>query len=98
MNNTYKVYILLAMALMVYASCNKQLDALPENAKVEGNTIIDQPSANIALNGAYYVFANADNSQTKWSANKVLGSMAAGYIAYGAGSYSEESDDFSLTT
>ena len=98
MNNTYKVYILLAMALMVYASCNKQLDALPENAKVEGNTIIDQPSANIALNGAYYVFANADNSQTKWSANKVLGSMAAGYLAYGAGSYSEESDDFALTT
>jgi hypothetical protein len=98
MNNIYKVYTLLALTLVLNASCSKQLDALPENAKVEGNTIVDQPSANIALNGAYYVFANADNTQIKWSANKVFGSMAAGYIAYGAGSYSEEVNNFALTT
>ncbi len=98
MKNLYQVYILLALTLIVSVSCNKQLDALPENAKVEGNTIVDQPSANIALNGAYYVLANADNTQIKWSANKVLGSMAAGYIAYGAGSYNEEVNNFALTT
>jgi hypothetical protein len=92
------LYSLVVLGVLVNASCKKQLDALPQNAKVDGNTIIDQPSANVALNGVYYVLANGDNSQTNWKSNKVLGSMAAGYIAYGSGSYDEQVDDFSLTT
>ncbi|MDN3548661.1 RagB/SusD family nutrient uptake outer membrane protein [Mucilaginibacter aquaedulcis] len=92
------LYALVAFGVLINTSCNKQLDALPQNARVEGNAITDQPSANVALNGVYYVFANGDNSQTNWKANKVFGSMAAGYIAYGSGSINEEVDNFNNTT
>jgi hypothetical protein len=92
------LYASVALGVLVNTSCNKQLDALPQNARVEGNAITDQPSANVALNGVYYVFANGDNSQTNWKANKILGSIAAGYIAYGAGSINEEVDNFTSTT
>ena len=48
------IYILLIICTGATESCKKDLNALPSNAKVEGNVIVDQKSAQIALNGAYY--------------------------------------------
>ena len=36
------------------AACEDQLNALPGQSKVEGNVILDQKTAEVALNGVYY--------------------------------------------
>jgi len=51
------VYILLVFFAGAQLSCKKDLNALPSNAKVEGNVILDQKSAQIALNGVYFQLA-----------------------------------------
>lgn len=38
------------------AACEDQLNALPGQSKVEGNVILDQKTAEVALNGVYYLF------------------------------------------
>ncbi len=91
------IYILLAVALFSQSACKKQLDALPKNAEVEGNAIVDEPSANVALNGVYYCFANANNISTNWNNNKIMGSLFAGYIGSGNGATDDESDIFGNT-
>ena len=40
------------------AACEDQLNALPGQSKVEGNVILDQKTAEVALNGVYYRFAD----------------------------------------
>jgi hypothetical protein len=92
------IYILLAVALFSQSACKKQLDALPKNAEVEGNAIVDEPSANVALNGVYYCFANASNISTNWNNNKIMGSLFAGYIGSGNGATNDETDIFGATT
>lgn len=47
---------LLVGALNV-TSCDDKLSALPTQSKVEGNLIVDQSSAETALNGIYYMYA-----------------------------------------
>lgn len=50
-----------ALALMTgISSCEKQLGALPSQSKVDDNLIVDAPSAEVALNGAYYAHAMCD--------------------------------------
>ena len=88
------IYILLAIALISQSACRKELNALPQNAEVEGNAIVDEPSANVALNGVYYCFANANNTSTNWNNNKIMGSLFAGYIGSGNGATVDESDIF----
>lgn len=58
---------LLALALgFCLASCDDDLSALPTQEKVEGNLVVDQKSAKIALNGVYYTYAmcGTDNYST----------------------------------
>ena len=42
------------------AACEDQLNALPGQSKVEGNVILDQKTAEVALNGVYYRFADGE--------------------------------------
>ena len=88
------IYILLVTALFSQSACKKELNALPQNAEVDGNAIVDEPSANVALNGVYYCFANANNTSTNWNNNKIMGSLFAGYIGSGNGATVDESDIF----
>jgi hypothetical protein len=91
MKTLYKI-IALAVTIATSYGCEKELSALPENAKVEGNTIIDAPTAQIALNGAYYNFANATNIKTGWQQHQLLPATFAGYLGYGFGSSPDESN------
>lgn len=50
-------YISLALAAgFIFSSCGK-LDSLPGQSKVYENLVVDQQSAEVALNGAYYSYA-----------------------------------------
>ena len=86
------LYRILAVALVMATGygCEKELSAPPKNAKVEGNTIIDQQTSQIALNGAYFNFANATNITTGWQMHQLLPAEFAGYIGYGFGSFGVE--------
>ncbi|SMD17213.1 RagB/SusD family nutrient uptake outer membrane protein [Pedobacter nyackensis] len=50
-------------AVSVLVSCKKELNALPAQAKVEGNAIVDQKSAQVALNGVYLRFAEGGDDR-----------------------------------
>lgn len=91
------IYTILMAGLLMPYGCKKQLDKLPENAKVEGNAITDQPSAIVALNGVYLRFANASSSSTDWSANQLMGSVFAGYLANISNGNADEQDSFNYT-
>ena len=45
------------------AACEDQLNALPGQSKVEGNVILDQKTAEVALNGVYYRFADGGDDR-----------------------------------
>lgn len=92
MKNTVK-YLLFAAALPLLAlqGCNKELDALPKDSKVYEITILDQGTAQIALNGTYYTFANASRLKTDWANHQLRPAMLAGYI--GNGAYIEDPEE-----
>lgn len=79
MKTIYK-YIVLAIFVVSSHACKKELGALPKNAKVDANTILDQGTAQIALNGAYYRFANATIIKTGWQNHQITPPMLAGYL------------------
>jgi starch-binding outer membrane protein, SusD/RagB family len=75
--------------ILTQAACNKELNALPDQAKVDANAIVDQKSAETALNGAYYRFANVGENNTtglpstQWSKiHEQYPSEMAGHIVY----------------
>lgn len=92
-----KKIVLLYILFLTASSCNKELGKLPDNAKVEGNTILDQRTSEIALNGVYYRFAYVDegSNTTKWRDHQVLPGMCAGYLGYGYGADGAEENNFS---
>lgn len=92
MKTIYHFLITGTLTLTAYA-CNKQLSALPQNEKVDANTIIDAGTAQIALNGAYYNFANATLAKTGWQMHQVAPAQLAGYMGYGYGSFGAEYDN-----
>jgi hypothetical protein len=92
------IYTFLIAGILTTSACKKQLDKLPENAKVEGNAITDQPTANVALNGVYFRFANASNINTNWSSNQLMGARFSGYIADATGSLNDDNNVFGNTT
>ena len=47
------------------AACEDQLNALPGQSKVEGNVILDQKTAEVALNGVYYRFADGGDDRER---------------------------------
>jgi len=94
---------MLAMVAVVlsFPSCKKELNALPGQAKVEGNVIVDGRSAQVALNGAYYRFAGvAENfttglPSTQWTRNhEIYPSSMAGNLLYYQGPYLGGENDF----
>lgn len=76
-----------AVSSLTFTSCESELGALPENAKVDGNTVLDAATARIALNGVYYRFANvsAGDNITQWRNNERLPAQLSGYMTYGYG-------------
>ncbi|WP_160718069.1 RagB/SusD family nutrient uptake outer membrane protein [Chitinophaga solisilvae] len=80
-------YICCGMLLLTGVSCGKELGKLPESAKVDGNTILDQRTAEIALNAVYYRFANvqASSNTTSWRDHQVVPGMCAGCLGSGYG-------------
>ena len=80
---------LLALAFLQEA-CKKDLNALPENSVVQQVLVTDAKTAEIALNGAYYSFANATAVKTNWQDHEVAPAMLAGYLGYGFGQLPEE--------
>lgn len=57
------IYILSFLSIMSQMSCDDQLSALPTQSKVVGNVIVDQKSAEVALNGVYYRFAQGGDDR-----------------------------------
>lgn len=84
------LYIGIVMGGAAVSSCSKDLDALPTQSRVEGNVVVDQKSAEIALNGVYNRFVGQttvrSNMSTGWSnVNEILPAQLAGWIQYGFG-------------
>lgn len=98
----FNIYLMILGAVALSnSSCRKQLNALPDQAKVEGNVIVDERSAEVALNGAYYRFASvADNyttglPSTQWSRiHETITSSMAGNIVFYQGPYLGGENDF----
>lgn len=85
MKLTNILYLLPAgILLLAQYSCEKQLNALPSQAVVDGNVVVDQKSAEIALNGAYYRFAGTSTvlstQSTLWSNQELVPAMLAGWM------------------
>lgn len=88
---------ILPVLITLGASCNKELGKLPENAKVDGNTVLDQKTAVVALNGVYYRFANvrSSNNVTSWGRNETYPGFFSGFLGYGYGEMDEERNQYS---
>ncbi len=83
-------YIMLLLAMASQYACKKDLNALPPQAKVEGNVVVDQKSAEVAINGVYARFASvgtslATNSTTWSTTHEIYPSTLAGYMLYAFG-------------
>lgn len=80
-------------------SCNNQLSALPTQEKVEDNLIVDAASAQVALNGIYYTYANCgtdyyDILSTQCApAQELYPADFAGTVVYYQGPYYMETHD-----
>lgn len=84
------IYIFMFLGIISQTSCEDQLNALPTQSKVEGNVIVDQASAEIALNGVYYRFASGGESQDEpailWAGyHELTPPMLTGYFTYAFG-------------
>jgi starch-binding outer membrane protein, SusD/RagB family len=90
------IYIMFGAVMIAGVACKKELGKLPENAKVDGNTILDQRTSEIALNGVYYRFANvqAENNVTSWMEHEVPPAVFAGYMGYGYGADGAEINNY----
>ncbi|WP_256006066.1 RagB/SusD family nutrient uptake outer membrane protein [Pedobacter deserti] len=80
---------IVGLTLLSQYGCKKELDALPENALVEGNAIVNQQTAATALNGVYYRFANATVTNTNWLSNQINGGILTGYLDDGNNTLNE---------
>jgi hypothetical protein len=89
-------YTFCSMLLLLQYACKKTLNALPENAKVDANTILDQKTAEVALRGAYYLLYNIPGRGTNitcWDNHQWLPAYYAGYLA-GASDGPEEENRY----
>ncbi len=89
------IYILggLMAGMTLTTSCDDELSALPTQSKVDGNVVVDQKSAEAALNGIYYRFAqcgtdNYDIQSTGCaSLYEIYPANISGIIIYYQGAY-----------
>lgn len=96
MKTLYK-YLALSVLITAFYACKKELGALPKNAKVDANTVLDQGTAQIALNGAYYCFANASRTKTNWQDHQITPAELAGHMGYGYGGFGSEAENKNAT-
>lgn len=91
----YTTIILLAATQV---ACEKALNAPPAQAVADNNLVVDQASAEIALNGAYHRFAGVSSvlsvNSTNWYSREVIPAMEAGYMQYGFGSSAPQLNEF----
>lgn len=88
------IYVLLLAFCWMFSSCDKQLSEPPANARVEGTAITDQKTAQTALNGVYYRFANVTGDNiTMWREHHIPGGMLSGLLGYGFGAVADERND-----
>ena len=87
MKKSFLLYFLLAALIGMNTSRDKTLNALPTQEKVDDNVIVDQKSAEIALNGVYYLFVNVTENRTTglpgttWApSHEILPAQFAGLI------------------
>lgn len=78
------------------SSCS-QLDALPTQARTEGNVILDQKSAEVALNGVYNRFVGQTTSRSFithfWTTlHEIWPAQLSGYLQYAFGRTQIEND------
>ena len=92
----YCIYIIELLVIALFCSCEDQLNALPGQSKVDGNVIVDQETAEVALNGVYYMLAEVGSDRgtpsTMWGENhEVIPAILAGYItnAFGSNPFTE---------
>jgi len=82
------IFICLLSAIVVNTSCEDQLNALPTQSKVDANIIVDQKSAEVALNGIYYQYAMCGNdyydvpSTMCFNEYELTPARLAGLVAY----------------
>ena len=84
------IYILSFLGILSQMSCDDQLNALPTQSKVVGNVIVDQKSAEVALNGVYYRFAEGGDDRgtpsTQWGySQEIVPAYLSGYITRTSG-------------
>lgn len=87
-------YTLVLMIIGSQYSCQKDLNALPPQSKTEDNVVVDQKSAEVAMNGAYsrlaVVGVTLSVTSTGYSAaHEISPSMLAGWVQYGFGRTAE---------
>ncbi len=78
------IYTFCSILLLFQSACKQTLNALPENAKVDENTILDQRTAEVALRGAYYLLYNIPGrgtNITSWDNHQWQPAYYAGYLA-----------------
>lgn len=81
------IYSIFFLIVGIQTSCKKELNALPTQSKVEGNAIVDQKTAEIALNGVYLRFAQGGDDRGTpsiiWANDhEITPSNLAGYVTY----------------
>lgn len=90
----FLIYSVLFTLVMADFSCKKQLNAPPQNAKVDINTVVDQQSAQVALNGVYYRLAEVNsNNTTDWTDHEVFPGMLTGVLGYAFGAVPDQLND-----
>lgn len=92
-----KYFTILIAVFAAAAGCKKKLDAPPNDALVQGNVITNQQTANTAVNGMYYRFANASQVTTNWLPNQIQGSILTGYLDDGTNTLNEASNKLGTT-
>lgn len=102
MKNICKIYGLLLLFTIV--SCGKQLNVFPTTSEVDGNVIKNLQGAKTALNGVYYLFADAglDNNKNPsilWcNVNEITPSELSGSMTYPYGGSVITSHSYNSTT
>ncbi|WP_090104510.1 RagB/SusD family nutrient uptake outer membrane protein [Chitinophaga sp. CF118] len=92
--NQFSKYLMAGVFCLILISCDKQLSEPPANARVDGTAITDQKSAQTALNGVYYRFANVTSDNvTNWANHQAPPAMYAGMLGYGFGTQSDERNE-----
>ena len=96
------IYILSFLGILSQMSCDDQLNALPTQSKVVGNVIVDQKSAEVALNGVYYRFAEGGDDRgtpsTQWGySQEIVPAYLSGYITRTSGGNLDENTSVQAT-